>query len=49
MHVISKHLPNYSFYYTRLQITYGPCNLIGSHRWDLFTNRAIYARKRIFP
>ena len=22
MHAISNHLPNYSFYYTRLQITY---------------------------
>ena len=32
---------NFSLYYTHLEITGGPCNLIGSNWCDLFTNRTI--------
>ena len=38
------------FYYNHFEITGGPCNLIGSNRCDLFTNRTIFCRKSyLFP
>ena len=34
--------------YIHFEITDDPCNLIGSHLCDLFTNRTIFALNRIF-
>ena len=34
--------------YIHFEITDDPCNLIGSHWCDLFTNRTIFALNRIF-
>ena len=48
MLAISNYSPNYSLYFIRFQITYDPCNLIGSHR-SIFSQIApFYALKRIF-
>ena len=35
----------FSLYYIHLEITGDPCNLIGSERCDLFTNRTILCFK----
>ena len=35
-------------YYTHFEITGGPCNLIGSSWYDLFTHRTIFALNHIF-
>ena len=34
-----------SFYYIHFEITGDPCNLIGPHQCDLFTNRIILGSK----
>ena len=39
-----------TLYYTHFEITYGPCNLIGSNWCDLFTNCTIFCFKsHLFP
>ena len=41
---------NTCIYYTHFEITYGPCNLIGSNWCDLFTNCTIFCFKsHLFP
>ena len=41
---------NCTIYYTHFEITGGPCNLICSNWWDLFTNRTIFCFKsHLFP
>ena len=41
---------NLSIYYTRFEITGGPCNPIGSNLRNLFTNRIIFCFKsHLFP
>ena len=35
----------YSFYHIHFEITGYPCNVIGSQRCDLFTNRTIFCSK----
>ena len=43
-------LENVKLYYTRFEITGGPCNLIGSDWCDLFTNPTIFCFKsHLFP
>ena len=48
MLAISNYSPNYSLYFIRFQITYDPCNLIGSHRSIYSQIAPFYALKRIF-
>ena len=40
-----KEINGFVLYYIHLEITGDPCNLIGSERCDLFTNRTILCSK----